>query len=260
MVCTPGFSRSSYASLRGSVLATPASAAMAAQRAAPASRNLRLRYSMIDSMAGSVIPRMGSAMATAIPYVGVGYRHTPWMHTEDGDDEAGDRLSARAILSRNVRRLIDDAKETRPHLGSILKVAEVSKKLTHGSGSLSKSRVGRIVTGSHPTDIDALSDLAQVFGLQPWQLLVENLNPKALPQLVSAGLLSQIRQIVESVPAPTQHPSSSATDEQPLQQMERAQPAQVGPGLSAAFNVDGMKNNASSTPAGTQKQKSRRRG
>ena len=179
------------------------------------------------------------------------------MPTDDDDQERDGPPPVRQILSRNVRALIDDARQSRPQLGSILKVAETSKKLTHGSSTLSKSRVGRIVTGSHPTDVDALTDLAKVFGVQPWQLLVENLNPKALPRLADAALLSQIRQIVDSVPAAEQEISPSPTDEHPLQPPERK--PKIGPALKDAFDR-GMHNNAGDKSAATAKRKGRRGG
>jgi hypothetical protein len=177
---------------------------------------------------------------------------------EPEDDMAPEeRPSVRDILSRNVRRLIDEARQSRPQLGSIVKVSEYSKKITHGSSSLSKSRVGRIVTGSHPTDIDALTDLAEAFGLQPWQLLVENLNPKALPRLADAALLSQIKQIVDSVPRETNKDSASLTAEQPLQTLERGRRVTVGPALKEAFDA-GSKKNAGRIAGQVQKSKGRR--
>lgn len=166
-------------------------------------------------------------------------------------------MRARDVLSKNVRALIDNARETRPALGSILKVAEESHRITHGSTTLSKSRVGRIVKGSHPTDIDALADLAEVFGLEPWQLLVENLNPKALPRLADSALLSQIKQIVDSATAQSEEDSSSTTDEHAVQRVQRSRPPKVGPALSKAFT--GVEQNAGSRTAAAPKPASRRR-
>ena len=145
-------------------------------------------------------------------------------------------MGARAILSENLRRLMAHAKETQPHLSAIRKVAAAS------NGRLTNGTVGRIAAGSHTTDIDTLADLAEVFGLQPWQLLVENLNPKALPHLADAALLSQIKQIVDSVPATSREEFPSLTDEQPLQTAERNRQVKVGPALKAAFTAGGGKN------------------
>lgn len=199
---------------------------------------------MIDSMPASVVPWLGRHKSESIPCVGVGYRQTYGMRARD-------------ILSQNLRKLIEDAKTSKPQLGAIKKVAERSSELTHGTTTLSKSRVGRIAKGSHPTDIDALNDLAQVFGLQPWQLLVENLNPKALPHLADAALLSQIKQIVNVVQAPNEEISPSPKDELPLQKGDGGRRRkQVGPALQAAFKGNG---NAGSGSAQVTKHKGRGR-
>lgn len=164
-------------------------------------------------------------------------------------------MGARTILSENLRRLMAHAKETQPpqlHLSAIRKVAAAS------NGRLTNGTVGRIAKGSHTTDIDTLADLAQVFGLQPWQLLVEDLNPKALPRLADAALLSQIKQIVDSVPAAAREESASLTDEQPLQTAERNRQSKVGPDLKAALAAGGGKNAGRGTQK-VSKQKARGR-
>jgi hypothetical protein len=171
-------------------------------------------------------------------------------------DEDQDIPRLRKILSANVRALIDDARQSRPELGAIAKVAEFHSKRTHGSGRLSKSKVGRIVKGSHPTDIDSLGDLADVFGVQPWQLLVENLNPKALPRLVEPSFLSQIKQIVDSATAASREVSASLTDEQQVQPATGS--AKVGPAIEEATRAVGKKN-AGRESAKAPKQKGRGR-
>lgn len=172
-------------------------------------------------------------------------------------DEEGEAASVRQILSKNLRRLIDDARETRPHLGSILKVAEWSRKISHGNTTLSKSRVGRIVIGSHPTDIDAVNDLAQAFDLQPWQLLVENLNPKALPRLVDAEFLSQLKAVVDVASSTNKEKLTSATDELPLKQEAGPDGTRVGPALQQAIGAGRGKDAGRATPKAA-KQRSRR--
>lgn len=162
-------------------------------------------------------------------------------------------MRAREILSKNLRSLIEDARDSRPHLGAIRKVAE------HSGGKLTNGTVGRIAAGTHTTDIDTLADLAEVFGLQPWQMLVENLNPKALPHLADAALLSQIKQIVDSVPRETRKDFSSFTDEQALQTLERSRRVTVGPALKEAFEA-GEKKNARRVAGQVQKPKGRRGG
>lgn len=168
----------------------------------------------------------------------------------EDDQQAIPRL--RAILSANVRALIDDARKARPELGSILKVATERQKATHGTTRLSKSRIGRVVKGSHPTDVDALDELAEAFGLQPWQLLVENLNPKALPRLVDSEFLSQLKQIVDKVPEQKQDVLPSPVDEQQVKR--KTEGDSLGPALRRAFNA-GSNKNAGSKPSRLQKPK-----
>lgn len=183
---------------------------------------------------------MGHGKPQLIPCMGVGYRQTRGMR-------------ARAVLSKNVRALIEAARESAPHLGAIRKIAEQS------SGKLTNGTVGRIAKGTHTTDIDTLADLAEVFGLHPWQLLVENLNPKALPRLVDTEFLSQMRQIVDVAQGTNQGISPSPTDELPLQKAERSRQVVVGPSLQEAF-ILGKKKNGSRAAAEAQKSKGRRRG
>lgn len=166
------------------------------------------------------------------------------------DDAKRQERRARMILSENVRKLIEDARESRPQLGAIKKVAEYHKDVTHGRSTLSKSRVGRIAKGDHPTDIDAIGDLADAFGLQPWQLLVEHLNPKALPQLADADLLERIQRVVSVAQTANAAISPSPTVEQPLQRSERS----LGPALQGAIK------NAGGGDSAAQKRQGRRSG
>lgn len=158
-------------------------------------------------------------------------------------------MRARAILSKNLRALIDTAREGDPRLGAIRKVAEAS------GGKLTNGTVGRIAAGTHTTDIDTLADLAEVFGLQPWQLLVENLNPKALPRLVDAAFLSQIKQLVDVAQATNEQMAHSPTDELRVQKSAPKKASQVGPALQEAFERGG--NGAGRTTAKGSKHKGR---
>jgi hypothetical protein len=99
-----------------------------------------------------------------------------------------DKPSPREVLSANLRELM----KARPDLGTIKKVANASKS------NLSNGKVGRIYAASHTTDIDTLQHLADVFGVEPWQLLVAGLNPLALPRLADAFVLAQILDAVRS--------------------------------------------------------------
>jgi hypothetical protein len=95
------------------------------------------------------------------------------------DDE---KPSPREVLSTNLRALM----QARPDLGTIKKVATASKS------NLSNGKIGRIYAASHTTDIDTLQALSSVFGVEPWQLLVPDMNPLALPRLADAAVLAQI--------------------------------------------------------------------
>lgn len=97
-----------------------------------------------------------------------------------------DPLRLRQILAANFRRLMDSNSK----LGTIKKVADAS------GGDLSNGKLGRIHKANATTDVDSLEPLARLFGLEPWQLLVEDLDPENLPALTTTPLLEQIRSLV----------------------------------------------------------------
>lgn len=105
-----------------------------------------------------------------------------------------EKPTPRQILSANLKTLMS----SRPALGTIKKVA-----LASGS-TLSNGKVGRIYKASHTTDIDTLQHLATVFGLQPWQLLVEGLKADSLPILIDQSVIDGLRQAVSHPTAPAQ--------------------------------------------------------
>jgi hypothetical protein len=100
----------------------------------------------------------------------------------------------REILKANLRALMKES-DRFAHLSTVKKIVAAS------GGKLTNGTVGRMTSGSHTTDIDKLGELAAVFGMSPWQLLVEDLNPKALPVLASAEFLTQIKAVVDSAAA-----------------------------------------------------------
>ena len=170
--------------------------------------------------------------------MGIGYWQTSRMHR-------GEKPTPRQILSANLRSLMDE----RPDLGTI-------KKIVSSSGSkLSNGKVGRIYAASHTTDIDTLAHLAEVFGVHPWQLLVEDLNPKALPQLADLSLLSRIQQLVSS----TQEKPSPVAVAAELQQDTAGPTKGIGPALKEALVTEGTDTYARSKARAVQKQKGRRR-
>jgi hypothetical protein len=106
----------------------------------------------------------------------------------------------RQVLSANLRTLM----EWHPTLTSIKRVAEATAdfRLNGEDVHLSNGKVGRIAAGSHTTDIDALYSLARAFGLAPWQLLVQDLNPASLPVLADQSIapLQQIATELAAMP------------------------------------------------------------
>lgn len=153
----------------------------------------------------------------------------------------------RDILSNNVRALM----EARPALGTIKKIVQASQ------GRLSNGKVGRVTAGTHATDVDTLEGLAEVFGVQPWQLLIEGLNPKAPPVLASGELLGQIRLIVqkaEPAPAPITENDYGTAEPAPVQRARAPRPD-----LQRALDVQGMKNNAKKRASGAARTTSKQR-
>jgi hypothetical protein len=126
-------------------------------------------------MLASVIPSMGQS---EIPGLGLGYRHSFAMKQPE-------KPTPRQILSTNLKGLMAE----RPGLETIKKVVLAS------DSKLSNGKVGRIVKASHTTDIDTLRDLAAVFSLEPWQLLVEGLNPASPPVLIDAAVIAKLREV-----------------------------------------------------------------
>jgi len=77
----------------------------------------------------------------------------------------------RKVLAENLRRLMD----AKPDLETIKKVT------ARGGGS--NGTVGRMLQGDTAARIDAVEEVARVFGLQAWQLLVPGLDPDHPPRL-----------------------------------------------------------------------------
>lgn len=92
----------------------------------------------------------------------------------------------RQVLSENLKALMAHREDR----GTLKKITAASRgKLTNGT-------LGRVRAATHATTVDTLGDLAEVFALEPWQLLVPDLKPEALPQIAGAELLETIRSLV----------------------------------------------------------------
>jgi transcriptional regulator with XRE-family HTH domain len=163
------------------------------------------------------------------------------MKSRNGEEKP----SPREVLSANLRALMASSELT-----TIKKVAEAS------GTALSNGKVGRIYAASHTTDIDTLQHLANVFGLEPWQLLVNGLNPKALPRLADAAVLHEILDAVRGVGATPIGKLQPASAAHPVQ--HQSQPA-IGPALANAMDVHGRKKGEAGKSGGVQKPRTRRR-
>lgn len=107
-------------------------------------------------------------------------------------------MSTRDVLAENLKALMAE----RADRSTLAKIIEASR------GRLSNGKLGRIRSASHATDVDALGDLAKVFGMEPWQLLVPNLNPKALPRLADIGFVESLRSLLSAQSAQPEADSS----------------------------------------------------
>lgn len=190
---------------------------------------------MVVSTPASLIPLVGR---NAIPCVGVGYWQSSPMR---------EKPSPRQVLSENLRALMG----ARPELGTIRKVADASRS------TLSNGKVGRIYAASHTTDIDTLQDLADVFELEPWQLLVRGLNPAALPRLADATVLAQI---LEAVQRPLATSGENVNAVSPAHRVEReSRPEDTSTLVKVVSRTKGKSSSASCKSGAVQKPRANRR-
>lgn len=169
--------------------------------------------------------------------MGLGYCQTRAMPRE--------KPSPRELLSANLRTLM----ASRPDLSTIKKVAAASRS------KLSNGKVGRIYAASHTTDIDTLQHLADVFGMEPWQLMVEGLNPEALPRLADASVLAQILDAVRDSSQPN---TSNLVGETPAHRVQKRAGRERDPAFEKALrNAGGSDSGGKSV--GVQKPRGRGR-
>lgn len=87
------------------------------------------------------------------------------------------------VVRDNVRRLLGLA----PGASG---VSELMRKSGLKNGSAQ-----RVLAGETSIGLDLLAELARSFGLQPWQLLIEGLDPDRLPQVHEPSSRWPFRQI-----------------------------------------------------------------
>lgn len=97
----------------------------------------------------------------------------------------------RAILAANLRRLIEHetAPGERPSIRAWALRRELDVRL-----------IDRLTKGEHAVTLDKLDDIAAACGLQPWQLLLEDLDPASPPDAPISteerALLSRLRRLL----------------------------------------------------------------
>lgn len=95
------------------------------------------------------------------------------------------------VLAENVRALMDERG---------LKQTGVAKNATRAGKPIDQRTVGRVLAGEFPAQVTTLDGLAAGIGVEPWQLLVPNLDPKSLPKPVVPDLteeqLSQVERVL----------------------------------------------------------------
>lgn len=89
-------------------------------------------------------------------------------------------MTPREILATNLRALM----ERNPQYKSCPAIERGTADLGHKIG---RSTVQRVLDGETPFNLDDLNALSQLFGLDPWQILAPNIDPKHPPVLKTIG-------------------------------------------------------------------------
>jgi hypothetical protein len=103
-----------------------------------------------------------------------------------------DANTARATLAANLKRLIEHAtpRGQRPSIRAWAMSKELDVRL-----------VDRLTKGKHAVTLDKLEIIAEACGLKAWQLLIDDLDPSALPDAPISEedrlLLRKIRRLLD---------------------------------------------------------------
>ena len=104
-----------------------------------------------------------------------------------------DEFVSRAILAKNLRRMIDHGLPPGER-GSV-------RAWALGKG-LDVRLIDRLTKGQHAVTLDNIERIANACGLKPWQLLVEDLDPYSLPDAPITDderkLLRRLRTILDN--------------------------------------------------------------
>lgn len=106
-------------------------------------------------------------------------------------------VDTRQILSANLKALRD----RNPKYSSAPAIERATAEL---GCKIGRSTVQRILDGTTPVNLDFVEVLANLFGMDAWQLLVPNLQPEAPPALRSVSqsedqLYQKLRRVLEEV-------------------------------------------------------------
>lgn len=93
--------------------------------------------------------------------MGVGYTHTFGMRPRD-------------VLAKNLKALMAST----PSLATFKQIVD--------AGGPSNGTLDRIRRKTHATSVDTLEQIADVFGVEPWQLLRPSIEPSASPKYAAA--------------------------------------------------------------------------
>lgn len=131
-------------------------------------------------------------------------------------------MRPRDILAANLKTLM----AARDDLARFPDITEASHgKLTNGT----LDRIRRADVG---VSVDRLDDLAEVFNLQPWQLLVEGLNPEALPRLADEAFVRRLKDILQTADANERN----SDPDQPAHQLESQKRQSMNHALKKALD------------------------
>ena len=92
------------------------------------------------------------------------------------------------VVAENVAALMKDRRLKQQHVAALAK---------QRGAPIDQTTVGRIARAEIPTTVDKLHAVALGIGVEPWQLLIDGLDPKALPEAGAGGIAKDERELLE---------------------------------------------------------------